>query len=387
MTLSATTLMDQNSTIQPTLFMAFELGLKKWKLGFTIGVAQRPRERNIPAGNVERLEQEIVRAKRRFGLPENARVVSCYEAGREGFWLHRWLVAHGVDNSVVDSASIEINRRHRRAKTDRLDVQKLLTMLMRHVAGENKVWSVVRVPSVEEEDRRQLHRELLSTKRDRTRLINRVKGLLVSQGVQLELQGDVETQLDQVRQWDGSGLPDALRARLKRSWRHVRFLTDQIQSLEAERRAMVRRSEEPVIDQVRQLYSLRGIGMQSAWLFTMEFFAWRDFQNGKQVGALAGLTPTPYQSGESRRDLGIAKAGNRHIRALAIEIAWGWLRFQPDSALSKWYQNRFGAGGARLRKIGIVALARKLLVALWRFLRTGELPEGAVLKTTVAYRG
>ena len=198
---------EQDSFPRPTLYLAFELGKNPWKLGFTIGVAQQPPERMIPAGEVERLQQEIARAKQRFGLPEEARVVSCYEAGRDGFWLHRYFVAHGIQNHVIDSASIEVNRRQRRAKTDRLDVRKLLTMLLRHSAGEKKVWSVVRVPSVEEEDRRQLHRELTTAKQDRTRIINRIKGLLAGHGVQLVLQGDVEAQLDQMRQWDGAPLP------------------------------------------------------------------------------------------------------------------------------------------------------------------------------------
>jgi transposase len=283
-------------------------------------------------------------------------------------------------NSVVDSASIEVNRRYRRAKTDRLDVHKLLTMLLRHTAGEKKVWSVVRVPSVAEEDRRQLHRELLTTKRDRTRVINRIKGLLAGYGIRLGLQGEVETQLEAVRQWDGSPLPAALCARLKREWQKVQGLTEQITQLEAERRAELRTREEPVLEQVRQLTTLRGIGVNSAWLFVMEFFAWRDLQTPKQVGALAGLTPTPYQSGQASRELGITKAGNGYMRTMAIEIAWGWVRFQPESRLTQWYQARFGQGSARLRKIGIVALARKLLIALWRFLKTGELPAGAVLK-------
>jgi transposase len=386
MATSATSRIEQATRPQPTLYLAFELGQNTWKLGCTIGVAQQPRERMIPSGDVDRLQQEIARAKQRFGLPEEARVVSCYEAGRDGFWLHRYLVAHGVQNHVIDSASIEVNRRQRRAKTDRLDVRKLLTMLLRHSSGEKKVWSVVRVPSVDEEDRRQLHRELTTAKQDRTRGINRIKGLLAGHGVQLTLQGDVDAQLDQVHQWDGSPLPSALRTRLKRAWQQVGFLTAHIQTLEAERRALLRRREDPVIAQVRQLFTLRGIGVNSAWLYVMAFFAWRDFQTPKQVGALAGLTPTPYQSGQSRRELGIAKAGNRHIRAMAIEIAWAWRRFQPDSALTQWYERRFGVGSARLRKLGIVALARKLLIALWRFVKTGVLPEGAILKTVAPRR-
>jgi transposase len=310
MTTTATTHVDQATAFTPTLFLAFELGVNTWKLGFTTGAAQRPRERQVPAGDCQRVLEEIRRAKSRFGLPEEARVVSCYEAGRDGFGLHRFLVSHEVENSVVDSASIEVNRRYRRAKTDRLDVHKLLTMLLRHAAGEKKVWSVVRVPSVADEDRRQVHRELLTTKRDRTRVSNRIKGLLAGYGIRLGLQGDVETQLNEGRQWDGAPLPAALCARLKREWQKVQHLTEQIGSLEAERRVALRTSEEPVLEQVRQLATLRGIGVNSAWLFVMEFFAWRRLQTPKQVGALAGLTPTPYQSGQAARELGITKAGN-----------------------------------------------------------------------------
>jgi transposase len=204
--------------------------------------------------------------------------------------------------------------------------------------------------------------------------------------VQLALQGDVEAQLDRVHPWDGSPLPSALRTRLKRAWQQVGLLTAPIQTLEAERRALLRRREDPVVEQVRQRFTLRGIGVQSAWLSVMACFAGRDVQTPKQVGALAGLTPTPYQRGQARRALGIATAGKRHIRAMAIEIAWAWRRFQPASALAQWYERRFGAGRARLRKLGMVALARKLLIALWRFLKTGVLPEGAVLQAETASR-
>jgi len=238
---------------------------------------------------------------------------------------------------------------------------------------------------MEEEDRRQLHRELQTAKRDRMRVTNRMQGLLSNVGVRLTLQGDVSAHLEQLRQWDGTPLPPALRARLERDWQQVCFLTEQIKTLEAHRRELLRTSEDPVMEQVRQLVSLRGIGITSAWLFVMEFFAWRGFQNGKEVGALAGLTPTPHQSGQVRHELGIAKAGNGQMRTMAVEIAWGWLQFQPTSALSQWYQARFGHGNAGYRKLGIVALARKLLIALWRFIETGVLPEGAVLKAAVPH--
>jgi transposase len=285
MATAATTCIDQETAFTPTLFLAFELGVNTWKLGFTTGAAQRPRERQVPAGDCQTVLEEIRRAKSRFGLPAEAQVVSCYEAGRDGFWLHRFFVSHGVVNSVVDSASIEVNRRYRRAKTDRLDVHKLLTMLLRHTAGEKKVWSVVRVPSVAEEDRRQLHRELLTTQRDRTRVLHRIKGLLAGYGMRMGWQGEVETQLEEGRQGDGSPLPAALRARLTREWQKVQGLTEQLTQREAERRAELRTREEPVLEQGRQLTPLRGIGVTSAWLFGRAFLAWRDLQTPKQVGA------------------------------------------------------------------------------------------------------
>lgn len=380
MTTTAATRTVQYSAPEPVLYLAFELGETRWKLGFTTGLGQRPRERTIAARDLARVAEEIARAKVRFALPPEAEVVSCYEAGREGFWLHRALLAQGITSDVVDSASIEVNRRRRRAKSDRLDVGKLLLQLVRYRAGERKVWSVVHAPTAVEEDRRQAHRELLTLKRDRARVTNRIKGLLAAQGVVVEVTGDFLQLLDAIRLWDGSQLPAGLRARLVRDGAKVELLTAQIEAVEAERREALRTSEDPVVEQVRQLLRLRGIGRNSAWLYVLEFFGWRGFRNRREVGALAGLTPTPYQSGETSREQGIAKAGNRYIRAMAIEIAWGWLRFQPESELSRWYQARFGQGSSRVRRIGIVALARRLLVELWRYLETGAIPAGAVLK-------
>ena len=377
--MSETTGSTEHSTF-PTLYLAFELGNNKWKLGFTVGLGQRPRQRNINAGDLAALDWEIQRAKKRFGLPQTAPLMSCYEAGRDGFWLHRYLLASGVENLVVDSASIEVNRRAKRAKTDRLDVGKLLTMLIRYHCGEKKVWSVVNVPSVEAEDKRHLHRQLASFKVDRTRHINRIKGLLAGQGVRMPVGADFLQKLDGVRLWDGSLLPKGLRSRLEREYACLQFVDRQIKELEAERTEAIRTSDDPSVEKVRGLMRLRGIGENSAWLFVMEFFGWRDFHNRREVGALAGLTPTPYQSGDESQEQGISKAGNRPIRAMAVEIAWGWLRHQPQSELSRWYQRRFGHGSKRLRKIGIVALARKLLVAFWRDLEFGEIPAGAQLK-------
>lgn len=376
-----TTATNQYTANHPHLYIAFELGNSQWKLGFTIGFGQRPRLRTISARDLTALQEEIHLAKHRFDLPEDTPVVSCYEAGRDGFWLHRYLLSVGVANLMVDSASIEVNRRAKRAKTDRLDLGKLLTMLMRYHAGEKKVWSVVHVPTPTVEDNRHLHRELADLKVERTQHINRTKGLLANQGVCLIVQDDFLERLEHVHIWNGDPLPPGLRARLQREHQRLQLIQEQIKALETERLEAIRHSTQPEVEQVRQLLCLRGIGVNSAWLYVMEFFAWRAFRNRREVGALAGLTPMPHQSGDEARELGISKVGNRHIRAMAIEIAWGWLRYQPDSELSRWYQRRFGKGSKRLHKIGIVALARKLLIDIWRYLEKGTIPPGAVLKT------
>jgi transposase len=196
----------------------------------------------------------------------------------------------------------------------------------------------------------------------------------------LAVAADFLERIEQVRLWDGEALPPGLQARLKREFAGYQFVAQQVQELEAERRQLLRSSTEPSVEQVRQLLQLRGLGGNSTWLFVMEFFGWREFRTRRQVGGLSGLTPTPYQSSEQSREQGIDKAGNSPVRSMAIEIAWGWLRHQPDSDLSLWFQRRFGQGSKRLRKIGIVAVARKLLIALWRYLAFGEMPAGAQLK-------
>jgi transposase len=366
--------------VPSTLYLAFELGNTEWKLAMMVRIDQSPLVRTLPARALEMLQAEIARAKTHFGLPTNALVVSCYEAGRDGFWLHRYLVSRGIANSVVDSSSIEVNRRRRRTKTDRLDACKLVIMLLRAAGGEKKVWSVVHVPTTAAEDRRQVHRELLFARRDRGRHTNRIKGLLAAQGVPLARIRELPTHLVTARLWDGTPLPPLLCARLTREWDTVVEYTTRIRALKAERRALLATPDDPAIAQVRQLHQLCGVGIDSAWLYVMEFFAWRQFRNRRQVGGLAGLTDTHYQSGDLQHEQGISKAGNRWVRALAINTAWAWLRYQPQSALAQWYQRKFGTGTSRTRKIGIVALARKLLIAFWRYLDTGVIPEGAVLR-------
>jgi transposase len=373
---------SHGSTTSGVLYLAFELGDKDWKLAFTIGMGQKPRLRSMRARELPLLHAEIAKAKKRFGLAAEAPVKSCYEAGRDGFWLHRHLSGCGVANGVVDSASIEVNRRQRRAKTDRLDAAKLLNLLLRYHGGETKVWCVVRVPSASAEDARQLHRELEELKEERTAHGNRIKGLLASQGLSVPAVDKGFAQwLAQARLWDGSAVPEDLQRRLLREQERGHVLERQIKELENERRQRIRRDETPHVDKVRRLLELWGVGLNGAWLLVYELFGWRRFDNRKQVGGCVGLTPTPYQSGDSRREQGISKAGNRRLRRLLVELAWCWLRWQPDSDLSRWYQRRFGAGNGRSRKVGVVAVARKLLIALWKYLEQGEMPAGARLAT------
>lgn len=374
-----TTRTVQGNTIGSVLHMAFELSQHQWKLAFTTGLAQAPRSVNVVARNLEAVRREIARAKERFGLPADAPVVSCYEAGREGFWLHRWLLSEGIDNLVIDSSSIEVNRKRRRAKTDGLDADSLARLLVRYHLGEKKTFSVVRVPSEAAEDQRQLHREMTALKDERTSLVNQLKGLLCSQGLVLGTVNDKFLEwLSQARLWDGRPAPTELQARLRRTFERWQFVNRQILSLEAEQRRRIRSDETPEVEMVRRLMRLKAIGRCGAWILVKELFGWRRGFNRKQLGALVGLTPTPYNSGSDRREQGISKAGNKQLRRLLVELGWCWLRYQPDSALSQWYQRRFSQG-PRMRRLGITALARKLLIALWRYLEKGEVPAGAVL--------
>jgi transposase len=375
------TMTRDRESIAPTasLLLAFELGQRTWKLGFS-GGGQRPRIRHIPAGAVGLIEKEIIHSKMRLGVPLDAPVVSCYEAGRDGFWLHRYLVAHGIMNHVVDSASIEVNRRARRAKTDRLDLGGLLSLLARYLHGDRRGWRVVRVPTVADEDARQLPRTWETLAEDRTRLINRMKSLLLTQGVEVPINKAFLTHLEAARLWDGTPVPPGLHERLLQEWAQLQRVETHLRERKA--RAM-RRPPDPTTPTGRaiaHLQTLRGIGLTGAWILATEIFGWRQVTNRRQLGGLVGLVPAPYQSGETAHDQGITRAGNRHVRRVMVQLAWLWLQHQPKSTLAQWYQRRFGGGGKRLRRIGIVALARKLLIALWRYLETGAVPDGAQLK-------
>jgi transposase len=365
----------------PVLYVAFELGNNTWKLAFSDG--RKVRHVTVAARDLGQVQGALLRAQTHFGMAEAAAVVSCYEAGRDGFWLHRYLQGRGIDNVVVDSASLEVDRRLRRAKTDRIDAGKLLRMLIRYHGGERQLWRVVRVPSREDEDARHLNRELDSLKRERTRQRNRIHGILMQQGLCISNPSKKKfiKDLEALHTWDGQKLPVGMTARIVRAYQRLRLVEDQISTLAKEKREQLKEVDNAKMRQVAQLLRLPGIGPVSSWSFVMEFFGWRKFRNRREVAALAGLTPTPYDSGRKLREQGISKAGNRRIRTLAIEIAWAWLRYQPRSKLSQWFSERFAGGGTRMRRIGIVALARRLLVDLWRFLEYGVIPEGALLTT------
>jgi transposase len=367
-------------TTPKALYVALELGQDKWLLACATAAAEKPRFRPVPARDLDRLAQEIAKAKARFRLPADAPVRTCYEAGRDGFWLHRALTNMGIDNRVVDASSIEVNRRHKRVKTDPVDAGKLLNLLCRYHGGERKVWSVVQVPTVADEDRRQLHRGLKDLQRQRTECSNRIQGLLASVGLTAEVNADFRTTLAALRDWSGQAVPTGLQVRILQEYAVWETLHRQERDAANEQERRLREGKEPYLEQVRRLLGLKAIGVRGAWILVVELFAWRGIRNGKELGSLVGLVPMPYASGQTEREQGISKAGNKHVRGLIVELAWLWLRWQPGSALSAWYERRFGSGNKRARKIGIVALARKLLIALWRYLEHGELPQGAVEK-------
>lgn len=377
--MATTTRSCECNALTTTLFLALELGSTRWKLAFAVTHTTRVRLRTIRAGQLTDLWHEIAAAKARFGLAPDSMVRSCYEAGRDGFWLHRALVVHGVHNVVVDPSSIAVDRRQRRAKTDRLDASALVRQLMNAAAGDRRGWREVHVPSREAEADRQLQREWETVREDRKRIRNRIQGLLITQGLRLSLTATFPAELAAARQWDGAALPGPLIARLEREWIQLQQVEARRTTLRRARTARVHTAADPVARQTRQLAQLCGVGTNGALTLTTELFTWRDFTNGRQIGAIVGLTPTPYRSDQTVREQGISRSGNRRVRALSIELAWAWLRYQPQSALSRWFEQRFGRHG-RARRIGIVALARKLVIAFWRYLDQGVLPEGARLK-------
>jgi len=368
----------KDMAIAGDLYVSFELGDKSWKVTASDG-HRGPSRYNVDAGDTAAVAHCIGKAQERCRLEPQARVHSCYEAGRDGWWLHRWLIKQGVDNIVVDSSSIEVNRHARRAKTDRLDGDKLLAMLLRHQGGE-RVWSVMREPTPEDEDARRTHRELARLTQERTSHTNRIGALLVLHNLRPHV---IIGGRDWGRWWEHhcEQVPLALRAEIERESTRLALVTQQIKVLEAMQREQLKTGKQP---QVAQLAQLRAIGPKGAWVLVKELFGWRRFANRRELAGCVGLAPTPYASGDSQIEQGISKAGNKRARTLLVELAWNWLRWQPGSALTQWFTRRFAGGGKRMRRVGIVALARRLVIALWRYLQHGEIPAGASLKPAAA---
>jgi transposase len=358
------------------LYVAFELSAATWKLALTSGWGVEPWITTVRSGDLGGVQRVLARGRQRWGLGASAPVVSCYEAGRDGFWIHRALTALGLCNRVVDSASVEVSRRARRAKTDRLDARKLVTMLVRACSGEVGVWSEVRVPSAAVEAARHATRERTALVAERTRLTNQIRGWLATYGARVPRR--TATWWTTVCDWAGQALPAEVQARVARAEARGAVLTAQIAGLEAAQRAAV--AATPEASAARRLAQLRGVAGTGTAVLLAEGLVWRGFRNRREVGGLLGFTPQPYQSGTVQHDHGISRAGNGRLRALSVQLAWSWLRWQPSSALSRWYQQRFAPGGGRVRRIGIIALARKLLIALWRYAVHGVCPDGAILK-------
>ena len=373
------------ATDYATVYVVFELSKRNWKLGEMLPGSRKLSRFTIAGGDLTTLSVRLatMRAKAgRFGKP--VRILSCYEAGYDGHWLHRWLTAQGVISYVVDPSSIEVNRRARQAKTDLIDLARLMRAFLAFLRDEPRVCSMLRVPSVEREDRKRLNRERERLLKERIAHTNRIKGLLHGQGIRdvNPFDRNFLASLEQLRTGDSRELPPRLKAELARQHQRLCLVSKHLQQVESISRAELRKPApgSPAFD-IKNLIDLRGIGWIGGQGLVNEAF-YRDFVNRREVGSYFGLAGTPYNSGDSSREQGISKAGNGRARKLAIELAWLWLKHQPQSELSQWFHKRVGDQKGRIRRITIVAVARKLMIALWRYLTLGVVPNGAVLRST-----
>ena len=370
-------------------FVAIELSKSSWVAGFQTPLSKQTSRYQVKACDpkplLELIERVRTRVAREVGRP--VEVMSCYEAGYDGFWLHRVLEAHGIRNHVLDPASLQVSRRARRPKTDRIDADRMVRALIRRLRGEPEACSVVCVPSPEQEDARRLHRERDRLIAERVAHVNRIKGLCATQGIYdyRPLRRDRLQRLEKLRTGDGRALPARLKAEIVREIKRLELVLEMIATVEAERDRILKdkKSTHLNADQIKLLAKLKGIGPEFATTLVGEVF-YREFANRRQLGSYVGLASSPFRSGSLDRDQGISKAGNPKARTTTIELAWIWLRLQPDSELSRWFQARVGTLKGRPRRIAIVAMARKLLVALWRYLQTGVIPTGAELKAEKA---
>lgn len=366
---------DAAAEAQETVYAAIELSKKTWVLGIAPPDRDRPSIYRVSGGNIAELVSRLRVASR-----NNRRIVVCYEAGYDGFWLARALAKIGIECRVLDPASIQVNRRARRVKTDRIDVLALLRALIATDRGERHVCAIVRVPSVEEEDARRSHRERQRLVRERTGHINRIKGLLFAQGIRGIKPKLRRTRIDfaALETPEGHPLPDRLRRELEREYARLAMIETQLCEVEKERD--MADAQDPVVERKRQmLVALQGVGGTSAAILAREVFA-RPFASRRQLGSYLGLTPSAYDSGSMTRCQGISKAGNSWARRILIEVAWLWQKHQPASPLSHWYFQKTTGQSSRIRRIMLIALARKLAISLWRYVETGLVPEGVAIR-------
>jgi transposase len=377
---SAATALDYDST----MIAALELSSKKWIFAVQLPGSKK-HTRHVVEPNGSALAELIERLKTRSGAAGKpvARVIVTHEAGRDGFWLARYLRRRGVEVHVMQASSLPVDRRARRAKTDLIDVEMLLRALLAWLRGEPRVCSMVPIPSEADEEARRAHREREDLMGSRRSLLNKIDGILATLGIEgfRGLRRDRREQLANLRQPDGEKIPLAAQGRIERLLDRLELVIAQIKKIEAARDAVVKKplTEDATEQMIRDLVQLRGIGVEGATLLAREAFC-RDFDNRRALGAYAGLTGTPFASGGMEREQGISKDGNRRLRACLVELAWFWLRYQKDSALTQWFRVRVNGAKGRVAKIMIVALARKLLIALWRFAKDGVIPEGAKMK-------
>ena len=368
------------------IFVSLELSQSSWLVtSLSPERGERMSRHQVRRGDSGALLAHFTRLQMQSAMPGGKvhPLIVIQEAGLDGFWIHRLLEQEGIESHVVDPASITTSRRHRRAKTDGIDGEALVRALLAFKRGEPRVCAMVRPPSPEAEDRRQISRERRALTAERVAHVNRIKGLLYAQGIcdYEPLRKDRRERLEELLTGDGRSLPVCLKRRIHRELDRLECLLEQVREVEAERDAALSETDTGNLSPPKLLQSLRGIGPESAMIVWSEGL-YRDFRNRRQLAAYAGLAPTPWQSGQVAREQGVSKAGNARLRTTMIQLSWLWLRHQPNSALANWFHARSEAMGGRSRKVMIVALARKLLISLWRFVTTGLIPEGAVMSRT-----
>ena len=373
-----------------TVHIAIELSLSSWLVAARLPGAEKSRLHRIEGGDTSALLALIVELRTRASarLDRATDVVCCFEAGRDGFWLHRLLTAHGIGTYVLEPTSILVNRRARRAKTDRLDAEGMLRVLSTWLSGDRQVCSMVRVPTPEEEDAKRPHREREHLVQERLRIETRIEGLLVTQGIRGRPSlRSWERDMAALRTGDGRTLPPLMQAEINRLRRRLVLTLELIREMEAERTdALTATADTALTQKITALQRIRGIGANFSAVLVREVL-YRSFANRRQLASYVGITPMPYQSGSMDRDRSISRAGNPRARTTLIQLAWLWLRYRPGSVLATWFRERVGTMQGRTRRIAIVAMARKLLIALWRYVETGVVPAGIEFSTAAEAKG